>query len=81
MSGSYKQYVRYFSNFISSTFLDEAAKKRKSKWDVTSSGTAAPVASSTIPATALHTIASVQAAVAAKAKVINTIATIPAKKS
>ena len=42
-------------------FSDDAVRKRKSKWDVTSSGTAAL----TIPPSAVQTIASVQAVVAA----------------
>ncbi|CAB4024152.1 SAP30-binding -like isoform X2, partial [Paramuricea clavata] len=52
---------------------DEAARRRRSKWDVTSSGTAAL----TIPQSAVQTIASVQAVVAANSKLV----TVQVKKT
>ena len=55
------EFVSATKKSTASTSGEDASKRRRSKWDVTSSGTAAL----TIPPSAVQTIASVQAAVAA----------------
>ncbi|XP_046860530.1 SAP30-binding protein-like [Xenia sp. Carnegie-2017] len=60
------EFVHATKKSASSTTGEDTSKKRKTKWDVTSSGTAAL----TIPPSAVQTIASVQAVVAANNKLL-----------